>query len=282
MSPVAQSHSEDDENPVTEMSLEEGTNAINPTPSAKGVRNIIFWDWDDTLLCSSYLSCEGFTLNSNIDHASREMMAQLEELQKSMIAVICLAAQYGEVHIVTNAETGWVQMSAQKFVPAVVPYLDKCHILSARSTYECMYPDSPLKWKFYAFQERLAEALQDTNTHKNVLSFGDSHVEREAIRAVTRGYQNCKTKSIKFAERPSIEQLQRQIELVTNCFQYIHDHDGDLDLCMSLSASPNDFVEGVDQVAVSTDGQQQQQQEGQQTHQESCEAQKEEDLVTVR
>lgn len=204
----------------------------------KKTKNIIIWDWDDTLLCSSYLSGEGLNLNSRIETASRELLVQLEELQKSMIAVICLAASYGEVHIVTNAETGWVQMSAQKFVPAVVPYLDRCEILSARSTYECMHPESPLKWKFYAFQERLMESLADTAVEKNILSFGDSHVEREAIRAVTRGHPNCRTKSIKFAERPSIEQLQRQIELVTNCFQYIHDHDGDLDLCMSLSVGP--------------------------------------------
>ena len=39
-----------------------------------------------------------------------------------------------------------------------------------------------------------------------------------------------KTKSVKFAERPSMEQLRRQVELVTNCFQYIYLHEGDLDL----------------------------------------------------
>jgi len=74
---------------------------------------------------------------------------------------------------------------------------------------------------------------------KNILSFGDSHVEREAVRACTRGMANTRTKSVKFAERPSMEQLRRQIELVTNCFQYIHNHEGDLDLQLTVTVNGN-------------------------------------------
>jgi hypothetical protein len=62
-------------------------------------------------------------------------------------------------------------------------------------------------------------------------------VEREAVRAVTRGLPNTRTKSVKFAERPSMEQLRRQIELVTNCFQYIHNHEGDLDLQLTVTVN---------------------------------------------
>jgi len=94
-----------------------------------------------------------------------------------------------------------------------------------------------MQWKFHAFQNNLAELYSDSDCIKNVLSFGDSHAEREAIRAVTRGLPYTRTKSIKFAERPSIEQLQRQLELVGNCFQYINNHEEDLDLCMSLSVA---------------------------------------------
>jgi len=64
-------------------------------------------------------------------------------------------------------------------------------------------------------------------------------VEREAVRAVTRGFPNTRCKSVKFAERPSMEQLRRQIELVTNCFQYIHHHDGDLDLQLTVTINNN-------------------------------------------
>jgi hypothetical protein len=36
-----------------------------------------------------------------------------------------------------------------------------------------------------------------------------------------------------------MEQLRRQIELVTNCFQYIHNHEGDLDLQLTVTINNN-------------------------------------------
>jgi len=201
-------------------------------------RTVIFMDWDDTLLCSSVLSNQGIKLDSDMTNAA-ELISQLEELSDSVISVLNVAMASGTVYIVTNGETGWVQLSAQKFLPRVVPVLEKMRVLSARSTFEPMYPDAPMKWKFLAFQESLNQEYADSHCIKNVLSFGDSHAEREAIRLVTKGLPNTRTKSIKFAERPTIEQLQRQLELVSNCFLYISSHEDDLDLCMSLSVTPN-------------------------------------------
>jgi len=210
-------------------------------------RTVIFMDWDDTLLCSSVLSNQGIKLDSDMTNAM-DLMAQLEELTDSVISVLNVAMASGTVYIVTNGETGWVQLSAQKFLPRVVPVLEKLRVLSARSTFEPMYPDAPMKWKFLAFQESLNQEYADSICVKNVLSFGDSHAEREAIRLVTKGLPNTRTKSIKFAERPTIEQLQRQLELVSNCFLYISSHEDDLDLCMSLSVTPNPEPEESDPV----------------------------------
>jgi hypothetical protein len=197
---------------------------------------VIIFDWDDTLLASSFLSGKGYRLDTEMEKC-QEMDQQLKELEHSVITVLTLAITYGDVHVITNAETGWVQLSAQKFIPGVVPLLSKVKVLSARSTYESMFPESPLKWKFYAFQEKLSSLFAECKTSKNIISFGDSHVEREAVRAVTRGLPNTRTKSVKFAERPSMEQLRRQIELVTNCFQYIHNHEGDLDLQLTVTVN---------------------------------------------
>jgi len=205
--------------------------------SPKRKETVIIFDWDDTLLASSFLSGRGYRLDSEMSNCGAELEAQLRELEQSVCSVLQMAIGYGDVHIVTNAETGWVQLSAQKFIPGVVPMLNKVKVLSARSTYESMFPDSPLKWKFYAFQEKLASLFADQNCEKNIISFGDSHVEREAVRAVTRGSPMTLTKSVKFAERPSMEQLRRQIELVTNCFSYIHNHQGDLDLQLTVTAN---------------------------------------------
>lgn len=210
------------------------------TPAPKQNKDkdtLIAFDWDDTLLSSSFLSSKGLRLDSDPARVL-EHEAALTELSHSILAVLNLALQYGPVTVITNAETGWVQLSCQKFIPLVLPILNKLTIISARSTYEPMFPGSPLKWKYYCFQERITSLAPPTSKReKNILSFGDSHVEREAVRACTRGMANTRTKSVKFAERPSLEQLRRQIELVTNCFGYIHNHDGDLDLQLTVTVN---------------------------------------------
>jgi hypothetical protein len=151
---------------------------------------------------------------------------------------------------VTNAQTGWVELSAKKFLPGVVPLLAKTKVVSARSTFEGMFPNCPLKWKYYAFRENLSSSFAYTKLQRNVLSFGDSHYEREAVHAVTQGLPNTFTKSVKFTERPSLDQLRRQIDLVTSCFDSIHTHDGNLDLQLTITfpqdgSTPETPVEDV-------------------------------------
>ena len=76
-----------------------------------------------------------------------EATAQLAVLQDGVISLINRAQQLGSVIIITNAETGWVELSCKKFMPRVAPLLTNIKILSARSTYEALFPDSPSDWK---------------------------------------------------------------------------------------------------------------------------------------
>lgn len=225
--------------PLTEKSSVQPSSASAPSSpahssqTAKRNQTVIIFDWDDTLLASSFLSSKGYRLDSEAIQSDVE--DQLKEFEVAVGSCLQLALQYGEVHIITNAETGWVQLSAQKFIPNVAQLLNRVKIISARSTYEQMFPEAPLKWKYYAMHERLSTLFTQCDVQKNIISLGDSYVEREAIRAVTKDVAATYCKSVKFAERPSMEQLRRQIELVTNCFPHIHDHFGDLDLQLTVT-----------------------------------------------
>jgi hypothetical protein len=192
--------------------------------TAPNITYISFLDWDDTCLSSSDLSDGGYRLDSN--SPTGEFANKLTDLETSVIDLITHLLKRGKVIIVTNAEDRWVQLSAAKFMPKVVPMLERVTIISARSTHESMFPNSPLKWKFYTFQNQIA-ALDIIDGVSHVISFGDSHVEREAIRAAVRGFPNMVLKSLKFAERPNVEQLYRQQQLVINSLSYIFDHPGD-------------------------------------------------------
>ena len=198
---------------------------------------ITFLDWDDTLLATSALTHYGFLLGSK--PPTGEIAKILKLLEESTINLITLLLTRGEVIIVTNAEDRWVQMSAAKWMPKVATILSKVSIISARSTYRHKFPDSPLKWKFHAFHEKLTHILstKDPNNIKHVISFGDSHVEREAIRAVTQRFPNVIVKSLKFIERPSMGQLYYQHGTVIKSLDAIFNSEITLDLQLTLQVS---------------------------------------------
>ena len=89
-----------------------------------------------------------------------------------------LAVKYGRVYIITNAAEGWVEFSCKKFMPAVLPILEKVIIISARQKYELRFPDDVPKWKLYAFLETQGDL--DNGNMKNILALGDSMMEIDA------------------------------------------------------------------------------------------------------
>merc|ERR1719331_1923557 len=127
------------------------------------------------------------------------------------------------VVLVTNAERGWIELSCQKFMPTLYPHIESVKILSARSTYEQQGVTSPFEWKYLAFESEIHHFydLFADDQRKNVISFGDSAHEREALIRVTEHLPSCRTKSLKFVERPEVEQLVKEHELISGCFKHI-------------------------------------------------------------
>jgi len=194
----------------------------------------MIFDWDDTLLPSTWVQRQGLTLcdSTSVNAWQKE---QLDEVARAAEETLRLAMQFGEVVFVTNAEHGWVPLSCQKFMPSLWPLVEGIRVLSARTTYETPSCRSPLEWKVRAFEDEIGrlygfEELKDATIRKNVIGLGDSVHEREALLRSTAGLPNCRSKSLKFVERPDIAQLLKQHSLVTSCFNQIVDHDGNLDL----------------------------------------------------
>lgn len=222
--------------------MEDGSSSkvaeVEEKPSAAvhaSAETVIIFDWDDTLMSSSWLAQNGLRLDEPAV-VPPAAMKQLAMLEASVIPLLRRAKTHGHVCIITNAETGWVEMSAKRFMPGVLPHLEDVHVLSARSTYEPRFPDSPSDWKLHAFFQKICDAYGafPADIRKNVLSFGDSIHERHAIHKVMTRVTNANTKSIKFVERPTLEQLKRQVDLISSCFDDIATHKGDLDLMLTI------------------------------------------------
>lgn len=195
----------------------------------------IIFDWDDTLLPSSWLSARDLRLDFPAT-LPQDVIDELVQHDASVCALLSKAMERGNVVIITNAETGWVELSAQRFLPKFAPMLENLTVVSARSIYEPAFPDNPYAWKLQAFQQQITECFGNTqmDSHKSVISFGDSIHERDAVLKVVGAMQKTFTKSVKFVERPSLEQLRREVELIRSCLDYICSCQTDLDLMLTI------------------------------------------------
>mmetsp|Transcript_25072 Transcript_25072/g.71402 ORF Transcript_25072/g.71402 Transcript_25072/m.71402 type:complete len:346 (-) Transcript_25072:97-1134(-) len=230
---------EEDEEVETDGRCESSSSSKSADPEGVSFtkeETLFVFDWDGTILPSSWIQSQGLRLDggSVVNALQRERLAELAPL---VAETLCLAKQHGTVVLVTNAERGWIELSCQKFLPTILPLLENLRMVSARTTYEGPRAPSPLDWKLRAFDVEIErvygfEAMEDATVRKNVLSLGDGAHEREAVMRSTQSLPNCSAKSLKFVERPDISQIVKQHTLISGCFDQIVQHEGNLDLCI--------------------------------------------------
>lgn len=176
-------------------------------------QTVVIFDWDDTLLCTSYLNCrQGQPLSPVIERHLRGIEAADRKLLE-------LAMRLGQTFIITNAMHGWVEYSAANYVPDLLPVLQRINIISARGKYENLYPGEVGKWKVNAFLEVQREL--DSQIITNLISLGDSNFEMDAVHVMGKEFSQALVKTIKFRENPSPEELLKQLELVAQKFEKI-------------------------------------------------------------
>ena len=185
-----------------------------PNMKPKQHNSIIIFDWDDTLLPTTFLSPGGiFDEDIDLPEIDNEKLLKLEELASKILTD---AVEKGNVYIITNAGKGWVEYSAKRFYPSILPILSKIKIISARGEYEKFYPGNSRQWKIEAFLN-----LQKTLNMKlvtNIICIGDSLFEMEAGRILASRFTEAFVKTIKFREAPKLDELIKQLKLV--CLQF--------------------------------------------------------------
>lgn len=203
-------------------------------------QTIIILDWDDTM-CPSTACMRHHGLSVLGDPPEGHVFQALQELTVEAQALLEMAAELAEkVIVVTNAEEGWVDLSCKAWLPDLQSSLDKAEVASARSMWEPRGIASPAGWKARAFEDAIDRfySRYQGQSWKNIISIGDAPHEREALSRVVRwapsgNGKRCRSKSVKFVLRPSIEQLTREIQMLRESLREIVWHDDDLDLHFS-------------------------------------------------
>jgi hypothetical protein len=176
-------------------------------------QTVIIFDWDDTLLCTSFLNLrQDAGLPATVERSLRDIQSAAKRLLE-------MAMCHGHTFIITNAMSGWVEYSAAKWVPDLLPVLQKVRVISARTKYEPQFPGEVGKWKVEAFLE--VQRQLDSQIITNLISLGDSNFEMDAVHVMGKEFAQALIKTIKFRESPSPEELVKQLELVAQKFERI-------------------------------------------------------------
>ena len=74
---------------------------LTPQNQPKMYESVIIFDWDDTILCTSFINPTGvFNPNQKMDP---EKLAQVKSLEDAAFRMLSLSVQYGKTYIITNA-----------------------------------------------------------------------------------------------------------------------------------------------------------------------------------
>ena len=179
--------------------------------------NLIIFDWDDTLLCTSVLSPYGYFDDDLI--LSNQGKEKIKKLEENVKKILELSINKSTTFIITNSEPGWVEYSCKRFLPLVYPLLSQLNIISARGLFEKIFPNNSRMWKIETFNNIFHNFNYLLPT--NIICIGDSFYEIEAGKNSGKKFNNCFVKTIKFKESPNIEELIIQINLVIEKFNYI-------------------------------------------------------------
>ena len=189
-----------------------------PSSKCKTHNSITIFDWDDTLLCTSYLSKNGL-YDDNIQLSLKDK-TKIEKLESSVYKLLSIALEKGDVFIITNANLGWVEYSAQKYYPSILNLLNNIKIISAREEYEYYFPDCPRMWKIQSFLNM--QRMLNLNLVTNIICLGDSFIEIEAGKILASKFNQTYIKTVKFREFPKPDELNKQLNLVLNQFNFIY------------------------------------------------------------
>lgn len=194
------------------------TNQWNPLSKEKTHNNIFFFDWDDTLLCTSYIAPTGALGEVEINKKDRETIGNLDILVYKLLSK---TLEKGKVFIITNAAPGWIEFSSKKLYPKSAELLSRVRIISARGLYEKRLPGDMRQWKTRAFKYAMDSINIKRTIPTNIVCFGDSIIEIEATYNIKDIFANAFIKTIKFKESPTLVELEKEIKVILSQFETI-------------------------------------------------------------
>ena len=208
---------------------------------------VFVFDFDDTLIPSSWLNTKGFKMSKQLYGITGEMLDGCGKVAQHTADLINAAKMYGKVVIVTNATHDWVVFSSKTFMPTISDLILSLPIFSAADLYESR-STSPTVWKKLTFQnEVLKTAFPVQPALRTVISIGDSEAERQAVKYIQSlaDPETMLTKSVKFKDRPTPESLIQELIVTLDGLHMVATTPESLDLQIEAVETSSPLAEPV-------------------------------------
>lgn len=193
------------------------------------MNHIFILDWDDTLFPTNVI------INNKINpqdyNSIIEWTTKLIPFDKLVTNYVRNLKKNGKVIIITNASIQWIQMTSVLLPQLSQIIQNDVEIISARDQYSQMYTDI-FEWKKQAFLKTFTTIYNSTqNLH--IYSIGDAQYERIALinlNAMYKDHNNIVFKNIKLIDKPSVEQMMDQFNVLNDSMNSIINYKLHLDL----------------------------------------------------
>ena len=206
----------------TEANAFDGLDRINS--NSKATECLIIYDWDDTILPTSWLRSLGYLSNNISDmigtpppNLPAHVASMMRLIEDTTVENFRQAMSLGRVIIITNSSCLWVPFTAKRFFPKLSQIIEAggFEVYSARPAQAenagpnyVYLPSMAVTWKTDKFREMLG-----TTPYQTCVSIGDGFAERCAVLAIATSKMSGK--AVRFPLQPSgavmLEQLKHML-----------------------------------------------------------------------
>jgi hypothetical protein len=191
--------------------------------NSKATECLIIYDWDDTILPTSWLRSLGYLSNNISDmigtpppNLPGHVASMMRLIEDATVDNFRQAMALGRVIIITNSSCLWVPFTAKRFFPKLSQIIEAggFEVYSARPAQAenagpnyVYLPSMAVTWKTDKFREMVGSVPYQT-----CVSIGDGFAERCAVLAIANSRMSGK--AVRFPLQPSGAVLLEQLKIM--------------------------------------------------------------------
>ena len=171
------------------------------TQKASKKETVFVLDWDDTLMCTSFI----FSRTQGLTNEEKNIINNLGKIVNIFLEE-CI--KYGKIIIMTNSTEKWMKKTAENYLKIKKNLIEQIKIISTRDKFEKKRIESK-QWKQITLEEIL---LKYGDKIENLICGSDSQRDIDVFKNISKKYKDINISTIKFKAKPSPLIMIKEIE----------------------------------------------------------------------